>query len=68
MMTRSGDDFAQSDLGFVAALDAVDDKTFGLEIIGEQQAQGGLILDDEDARRGRCGDGARAVGAGFMDV
>ena len=44
-----GHDFAEPDLGLVAALDPVDDKAFGFEIIGEKQAQGGFVLDDENA-------------------
>ena len=41
----------QPQLGLVAALDALDDIAFGLEIIGEQQREIGFVLDDENARR-----------------
>ncbi len=42
----------QPQFGLVAALDALDGEALRLEIVGEQQAQRVLVLDDEDARRG----------------
>ena len=59
-MTRSGGDFDEPELGFVAAFDAFDDEAFRFEIIGEKQAQGGFVFDDEDARRRRSRAGASA--------
>ena len=49
----------QAELGFVAALDALDDIAFGFEIVGEQQREIGFVLDDEDARRRNRRSGGR---------
>ena len=46
-----GRDFAQPGLGLVATLDAFDEIAFRLQIIGQQQAERLLVLDDEDERR-----------------
>ena len=63
-MTRSGGDLDQPQFGFVAAFDRLGDIALGFEIVGEQQREIGLVLDDEDARRG--GDGAGGLSTGFV--
>ena len=52
-----GRGFLQPQFGLVAALDALDDIAFGFQIIGQQQAEGGFVLDDQNARSsaGGCG-------------
>ena len=45
------DGFGQPDFGFVASLDPIHGETFGLEIIRKKHAQGGFVLDHENARR-----------------
>ncbi len=64
-MTRSGGDLDEAQFRLVAALDAFGDVALGFEIVGEQQRQVRLVLDDEDARRG--GDaGAGRLSARFV--
>ena len=48
-----GHRLGETQFRLVAAFLAFDDEAFGFEIIGEQQRQRGLVLDDQDARRGR---------------
>ena len=44
---------ASLQLGLVAARHVLNQITFGLEVISQEQRQIGFVLDDEDARRGR---------------
>ena len=44
---------ASLQLGLVAAGHVLNQITFGLEVISQEQRQIGFVLDDENARRGR---------------
>ncbi len=51
--------FNEPQLRLVTALDAFDDKALGLEIVAQEQAQRGFILDHENARGATAAEFAR---------
>ena len=48
--------FGQPQLGLVAARHALNDVAFRLQVVADEQRQIGLVLDDENARRGGAGE------------
>src|SRR5208283_81281 len=58
----------QTEFGFFAPIDALDDKAFRFEIVGEKQRRVRLVLDDEDASRRSRAEAAGGIVAGLIHV